>query len=208
MITSRLIQATAIAALVLCVRVSAQTSATPPATSATAAPATAVLPEAKVALIDAESFSDTKAGITRYLAALKTLEREFQPRQTELTNLQARLNAVGEDIKKLRAEPLPNQNLIQTKTDEAENIERELKRKAEDAQEALKKRTQVVLEPISRDVRTAIESYAKQRGFTLVLDSSQLQGVILSINPAIDITQAFIADYNSKNPATTGPPPQ
>ena len=36
----------------------------------------------------------------------------------------------------------------------------------------------------------------------MILDISKLAPAILTVNPAMDVTQAFIAEFNSKNPAT------
>ena len=38
----------------------------------------------------------------------------------------------------------------------------------------------------------------------MVFDISKMQGVVMLVNPAgVDITDAFIADYNQRNPAAT-----
>jgi len=42
--------------------------------------------------------------------------------------------------------------------------------------------------------------FAKARGITVIVDGSQVPVVYAADN--IDITRAFIADFNSKNPAT------
>jgi hypothetical protein len=34
----------------------------------------------------------------------------------------------------------------------------------------------------------------------MILDISKLLPAVLTVNPAMDVTQAFIADYNSKHP--------
>jgi hypothetical protein len=40
----------------------------------------------------------------------------------------------------------------------------------------------------------------------MTLDISKLMPAILTAIPAIDMTQAFISDFNSKNPRTGTPP--
>ncbi|MDQ6652612.1 MAG: hypothetical protein M3Y84_07690, partial [Acidobacteriota bacterium] len=52
------------------------------------APATGTLPESKIALIYSDAFLDAKTGIGRFNTLVTTLNREFQPRQTELQTLQ------------------------------------------------------------------------------------------------------------------------
>jgi hypothetical protein len=41
---------------------------------------------------------------------------------------------------------------------------------------------------------------ARQRGITMTLDMSKLLPAILTALPTGDITQAFIAEFNRKNP--------
>jgi len=47
---------------------------------------------------------------------------------------------------------------------------------------------------------------ARQRGITMTLDMSKLLPAILTAVPTVDITQAFIADFNSKNPRAAAAP--
>ena len=71
----------------------------------------------------------------------------------------------------------------------------------EDAQVAFDKRMQEVLGPISDDISKALDAYAKSRGITLILDVTKFQGIV-SASDSLDITRAFITEFNSKNPAT------
>ena len=80
-------------------------------------------------------------------------------------------------------------------------MEKDFKRKGEDAQAAFNKRLEEVLGPIYEDIGKALDGFAKARGITLILDVTKIQGIV-SAADAMDITRAFIAEYNSKNPAT------
>ncbi|HEX7530542.1 MAG TPA: OmpH family outer membrane protein, partial [Pyrinomonadaceae bacterium] len=73
-------------------------------------------------------------------------------------------------------------------------------RKGEDAKVQYQKRYQELLVPLQDDVGKALDAYAKTRNITMVIDGSQTP--ILYAAQSIDITKAFISDYNSKNPAT------
>jgi hypothetical protein len=55
--------------------------------------------------------------------------------------------------------------------------------------------------PLQDDVGKALDVWVKARGITLVLDASQVEGILFAAE-TIDITQAFISEYNSKNPVT------
>ena len=56
------------------------------------------------------------------------------------------------------------------------------------------------LQPVQTDILKALEAYAKGRGITVIIDAAQVP--ILYATPNMDITAAFIADYNQRNPAT------
>ena len=195
-----------VAALILtaafAVSVSAQTRpATAPARPAAAQPAPGPVPDTKIAYVNTEAFSDEKGGITRFVTALKGLEREFQPRQTELSTIQTRIKTLATEIETQSRSSVVDPKSIQAKQDEGERLERDLKRKKEDADAAFAKRYEEVVSPLSRDIGNALTEFANQRGITMVLDITKLAPAILTANRNMDITQAFIADYNSK-PAT------
>jgi len=57
-----------------------------------------------------------------------------------------------------------------------------------------------VLCDLGRDWTCADEAFAKARGITVIVDGSQVPVVYAA--DSIDVTKAFIADFNSKNPAT------
>src|SRR6185436_2368230 len=67
---------------------------------ATTGSTTGNVPEAKVALVDTDAFLDEKAGIQRLIVAAKKLESEFQPRRTEIQNLQAQVDKMTSDLQK------------------------------------------------------------------------------------------------------------
>jgi Skp family chaperone for outer membrane proteins len=162
--------------------------------------AAANVPAAKIAVVNTDAFRDDKVGITRYLKAVTALDAEFKARNDELSNLQARLKTIADEITKLSNNPVVSQQTIQAKQDEGERVQRDLKYKKEQADADFKKRYTDVVLPISTDIGNAVIDYANQHGITMVLDISKLEPAVLSLSPATDITLAFIADYNSKHP--------
>jgi Skp family chaperone for outer membrane proteins len=53
---------------------------------------------------------------------------------------------------------------------------------------------------LQQDIGKALETFAKARGITVIVDGSQVPVVYAA--DSIDITRAFITEFNSKNPAT------
>jgi Skp family chaperone for outer membrane proteins len=173
--------------------------ARPTATPAVAASTSVNVPDSKVAVIDSSAFGDPKEGITKFVNALKRVDAEFQPRRTELQNMQQQIDKLTADLQK--AAPVQDAKVTQQQQDKIDQLKTDQKRKAEDAEGAFNKRVQEVLPPLYEDIGKALEAFAKARGINLILDVSKVQGVF-ALSEAIDITKAFIADYNSKNPAT------
>src|SRR6185369_17315041 len=65
----------------------------------TAAPqSTVAVPDSKMAMIYSDAFLDPKNGIARFSSLLNTLNREFEPRRSELQALQTRVNTLGKEI--------------------------------------------------------------------------------------------------------------
>lgn len=162
--------------------------------------ANAPVPDAKIAIIDTGMFRDEKAGITRYVNAVKIVQGEFQARNAELSNLQSRMTAISNEITKLSGTPVVGQQTIQSKQDEGVRLEREYKYKKEQLDADIDKRYTEIVSPISNDIGNALVEYANQHGLTMILDISKLLPAVLAVSPATDVTQAFIADYNSKHP--------
>src|SRR4030095_9548930 len=145
---------------------------------------------------------DPKTGIARFTALATTLNREFQPRQTELTNLQNKINTLGKEISDTQSVADPN--TIRSKREQLDQLNLEFKRKGEDAEAMYGKRRQEIFGPLQEDIGKALEAFAKARGITVIVDRSQVPVVYAA--DALDITRAFISDFNSKNPATAAVP--
>ncbi|HKY26694.1 MAG TPA: OmpH family outer membrane protein [Pyrinomonadaceae bacterium] len=183
--------------------------ATTPATSPqTAAPqqTSASVPDSKIALIQSDLFMDPKTGIAKFNTLLNTLNREFQPRQTELQGIQTKVQTLSDDIEKTKSVADPG--ALQRKVDDLEQLKKDFQRKGEDAQAAYNRRRQEIFQPLQLEIGKALEAFAKQRGITVIIDASQVPVVYAS--ESIDVTRAFINEFNSKNPATAASvtPPQ
>lgn len=173
---------------------------TAPATSP--APANAVVPDSKIAFVDTEAFADEKNGITRFLAAFQSLQRELKPKVDELQAIQTKAAQLGKDIETLSKASVVDQKSIQAKQDEGERLQREFKYKKEDYDALSAKRYREVVGPVSADIGKELDAFAAQRGITMILDISKLLPAILTANQEMDMTKTFIAYYNAKNPAT------
>jgi len=158
-------------------------------------PVVANVPVSKVAVIYSEAFQDEKNGIARFVVLINKLNGEFQTTQNELSQTAQRLKQLQADISKSAALP-PAQ--IQAKIDQLDAQKKAYQRRGEDAQASYQKRRQELLAPLQDDVGKALDAYAKAHGITIIIDGSQVPLVYAS--ESINITRAFISDYNVKNP--------
>lgn len=200
----RAIAAVAFFAVISVGSVFAQPKPSTPGT--TQGPAAGNLPDARIALVNTDDFADEKTGIVRLVAAMKRVDGEFQPRRTELQTLQGQIEKATADLNK--AAPVQDPKVTAQQTEKIEQMKKDFQRKGEDAQAAYQKRLQEVLGPVYDEIGKALDAYAKAHGITLILDVTKIQG-ILSASETMDITRAFITEFNSKNPATASlTPPQ
>ena len=158
-------------------------------------------------MIDTSMFGDEKNGIWRYVDAAKSVQAEFKTRTDEVQNLGNRINALITEIQTLSKAPVVDQKTIQARQQQGTTLQTEWKTKKDRLDEDITKRAEQVIAPISNQIGAAMDQFARQRGITMTLDSSKLLPAILTAVPAIDLTQAFINDFNSKNPRT-GPAPR
>ena len=170
------------------------------AAATSAGAASAAVPESKIALINTYFFTDEKAGITRLVNAVKKVDAEFTPRRTELQGIKAQIDKLTADIQATANVAQPQQ--LQQKSEQLEGLKRDYQRKGEDAQAAYNKRLQESVGPLYEEIGKALDTFARAQGITLLLDASKIGPAILAATDGMDVTRAFIADYNSKNPAT------
>jgi Skp family chaperone for outer membrane proteins len=154
-----------------------------------------------IAVIDSSAFSKENTGIARVLNGLKGIDVKFQPVRAEIRSLRDRLQTLRADIQQKRQ--VQDARTTAQQEDEAERLELQIKRKQEDAQTSYQRESSAVLDPLQDHIAVALNAYAQAKGITLVLDANRVPIIYAAQN--IDITRAFIDDYNRKNPG--GPAP-
>ncbi len=130
-------------------------------------------------------------------------KKAIEEKQNNITSLQDQLNK--------------GQNTLSeaTKADLYKNIEtkkKSLQRDIEDAQAELDQDQQKILQQLGAKIMAVIEKYARDHGFTMVVDVSSPQSPILYASPSIDITKEIIELYDQSSaamgaPAKTGAAP-
>jgi Skp family chaperone for outer membrane proteins len=157
-------------------------------------------------------FLDQKSGIAKFNSVLTKLNNEFQNLKNEIQTMQTRAQQLEDEINKLQNAPAGtpiDQRSLQAKIDQLEQLKKDIQRKGEDAQAAYNRRRQELFTPLQNEIGNALEVFAKARGINVIIDAAQVP--LLYAAESIDITRAFITDFNSKNPvtaATTTTPPE
>jgi len=185
----------------------AQPTPTPSAPQA-AAPTTVALPMSKMAVIYTDLFLDPKTGIAKFSSVLTKLNGEFQAVRNDLTQMQTRGQQLEDEINKLQTAPAGtpiDQRSLQTKVEQLEQLKKDIQRKGEDAQASYNRRRQELFTPLQDEIAKALEAFAKARGINVIVDAASVP--LLYAADSIDITRAFIADFNAKNPVTAATTP-
>jgi Skp family chaperone for outer membrane proteins len=161
----------------------------------------ATIAEGKFAIVDTDAFNDPKDGIQRLVVAFQAVEREFKPRRDEIQQLKNRYDALVKEINDTKS--VADQKALAAKADQVDSLKSDIERKQQDGQKALDKRVQELTAPVYQDIGNALQAFARARGVSVVFDVSKMQGVVMVVNDGVDITGAFIAEYNQRNPAST-----
>ncbi len=123
-------------------------------------------------------------------------KKDFDSRQAEIAQIQDQYNKGGN----LMSEDKRNQ-LARDVDEKKKRLERDM----QDAQEELQGEQQRLLQSLGQRMMAVIEKYAKDNGYTMILDVSSPNTPVLYASSGIDITQDIVALYD-KNPSPANGP--
>jgi|KBSSwiStaDraftv2_1062776.scaffolds.fasta_scaffold39626_3 outer membrane protein len=182
-----------IAALASCLALNAaaQTSAATEAAPATTAPAG----PAKIAVIGfQQAVSQTNDFQRRYA----DLQKKYDPKRQQIQTLNTEIGSLQKELQAQSATLSDAQRASKAK--QLDDKQKELKRTGEDAQGDFQQDMQQTFATVAGKVAETIDSYAKEHGYTLVLDGGNQQvPVVLYANQSTDITKSVIDAYNTKS---------
>ncbi len=169
---------------------------------------------AKIALVDTDEFYAEKGGIVKIANAYKSLETEFKSGSTDLENKIKSLQALGTELQTLQARANDPKVPIdpasaRAKAKQYDDLKTEVERKQEDLKKRFSAREVEIMSPIIQDIGNQLGEYAKQKGYTMMLDSSKLKNaqILIFSQDSTDVTKEFIQFYNTRpgGTATTKP---
>jgi len=123
---------------------------------------------------------------------------ELEKRQTEIGQLQDQLNrgrnTLSEDARQQLVRDIDQKN-------------KALTRATEDTQAEFDQEQQKIMGELYGRIIVVIDKYAKDNGYTLILDVSSQQTPVLYASSAINITKDIIDLYDKNAPSATSPAP-
>ncbi len=129
-------------------------------------------------------------------AKFQPKQKEFDQRQSELAQLQDQFNKGGSVLNEDKRNQLVR---------EIEQKKKTLERDMSDAKDELAAEQQRLLQGLGQKMMALIEKYAKDKGYSLVLDVSNPNTPVLYASSAIDLTQDIVAQYDQASPVTVNP---
>lgn len=137
------------------------------------------------------------------------LEKKYEPKSEQLKALNDEINTLTKQLQTQSAmlsdaQRIQRQEAIQEKQKQAQRM-------AEDDQSDYQSDVQGMFSSMAAKVGEVMNTYAKDHGFTVVLDAGQSQNpTVIYANPTADITKAIIDAYNLKSgvpaPPAAAPP--
>jgi outer membrane protein len=169
------------------------------AVAAVVAPAQSAATKVGVINIQAAlvSTNDGKKAAAELEAKRAPKTKEMERRQAEIRSLQDSLNRGGNAMSEA------------AKAELVRNIDQKTKafnRDLEDANAEWEQDQQKVINELGQKMMVVIDKYAKDNGYSLILDVSNPNTPVLYASNAIDITKDII-DLYDKNSASIAPPP-
>jgi outer membrane protein len=159
--------------------------------------------------------STTKVGIINIQRAivltnegkrdLDALEKKFAPKQTELQSLQKEIASLQDQLK-TQSDKL-NDDARAKMVKDIESKQKTFQRNAEDAQNDFQSQQGELVNRIGQKLMEVLDKYAKEHGFSMIVDVSTQASPVLWAAANTDVTQEIATAYNAQSnvpaPATT-----
>ena len=173
--------------------------------NATAQTATAQAGQVKIAVI---SFQAAVGQTNEFQRDFADLQKKFEPQRAQLKTLADEIDSLTKALQAQGDKLSEAEQASRAKT--IEDKKKQAQRLGQDAQADFQQAMQQLFGTVATKVDEVLSTYAKEQGFTLVIDGTQAQQgapVVLYANPTSDITKTIIDAYNAKS-GVPAPPAQ
>ncbi|HEY2858225.1 MAG TPA: OmpH family outer membrane protein [Terracidiphilus sp.] len=172
------------------------------AAQTTAASASAASP--KVAVI---AFQAAVTSTNEFQRDFGDLQKKFQPQRDQLKSLSDEVDGLTKQLQASGATLSDADRASKAKT--IDDKKKQAQRIAEDAQNDYQQAMQDTFGKVAQKVDEVLNSYAKEQGFTVVIDATENQQqapLVLYAAPSSDITKSIVEAYNTKSGVPAPPP--
>ena len=161
--------------------------------------------QGKIAIINTAAF---RVGIGEFKATLEALNKEFEPQNNELVNLQKQIDDLKNKVQ--APNPTVQPSVRNGWIEQGAQLEKTLKRKSEDYQTLFQRRGQEVVGPIMDKINKFFDQYCQQRNIIMVLEGeiAANSNLLVWMAPAMEITEDFMNEYNKTHPSSTPAAPR
>ena len=127
----------------------------------------------------------------------EALQKKFEPTQSTLNNLNQEIDNLKKQLQ-TQGDKLNEQS----RADMVKSIEtkqKTLQRQAEDAQADFQGQQNEIATRIGGKLLEVLDKYAKQNGYSMILDVSSQQSPVLWAAQTTDVTQEIVNNYNAQS---------
>jgi Skp family chaperone for outer membrane proteins len=162
--------------------------------------------QGKIAIINVAAF---RIGIGEFKNTLEALNKEFEPQNNELANLQKQIDDLKNKVQNPSAQTV-QPSVRNGWIEQGAELEKTLKRKSEDYQSLFQRRGQEMVGPIMDRINKFLDQYCQQRNIVMVLERQVAENseLLVWLRPDAEITEDFINEYNKAHPSSTPTAPK
>jgi outer membrane protein len=133
--------------------------------------------------------------------AAADLTARFAPKKGDLEKKQSTISQLQDQLRK--GTNTMSEEAKQKLMREIDQNTKSLNRETEDAQAELDQEQNKIMQELGQRIIAVIDKYAKENGYTLIVDVSSQQTPVIYAANSIDITQDIIALYDKNAPSAT-----
>lgn len=151
----------------------------------------------KVAVIQ---FQNAVAATNEFQRDFGDLQKKFAPQRDQLKGLSDEVESLTKQLQ-ASGDKLSDAERA-TKTKQIDDKKKQAQRILEDSQNDYQQQMQETFGKIAQKVDQLLNTYAKEQGYTLVIDATEQQQqapVVMYAAPQTDITRAIVDAYNTKS---------
>jgi outer membrane protein len=207
--TSKFLRLFLATAVILTISALAQTSSAATPSSPAASPAAGAAPTGtttgtKVGTINIQ---DAIFGCNEGRRDLETLQKKFEPKQSDLKSQNDELEALKKQLN--TQGPSLNEEAAANLKKQIESKQKLFDRSVQDAQEDFGNQQQEIATRILQKMAPMIVKYSQENGFGMIVDTSKPwpQSPVLWWGEAVDITKTVVEAYNVQSGVAAPPAP-